>query len=158
MILNIRGFSTPTLYIDIQYRTLFTLICGMTKIWVPFQYPIWRLIVRSRKVLQPRDLYLELYDRSEFWQAPRQQCCRCACQISKRYENFDTWSRAFETLRDLTMRRLIGYWNGGLGYSFWGPHFKSYWEIHVKSRTELFFLQNFSDESIIIFDIDLWLC
>ena len=33
--------------------------------WVPFQYPIRRLIRRSRKVSKPRDLYLELFDRSE---------------------------------------------------------------------------------------------
>ena len=26
-----------------------------------------------------RDVYLELFDRSEIWQAPRQQCCQCAC-------------------------------------------------------------------------------
>ena len=32
--------------------------------WAPFQYPI-RLIVRSREVSKPQDLYLELSDRSE---------------------------------------------------------------------------------------------
>ena len=80
----------------------------------PFQYPIRRLIVRSHKVSKPRYLYLELSDRSAIWQAPRQHCCRGACQISKRYEHFKTRSRALETLRDLTLRRLslIGYWNG----------------------------------------------
>ena len=35
--------------------------------WPPFQYPIRRLTVRSRKVSKPRDLYLELSDRSEIW-------------------------------------------------------------------------------------------
>ena len=82
--------------------------------WAPFQYPIRRLIVRPRKVSKPRDLYLELSDRSEIWQAPRQHCCRGACQISKRYEHFKTRSPAFETLRDFTIWRLIGYWNGPL--------------------------------------------
>ena len=53
----------------------------------PSQYPKRRLSVRSRKVSKPRDLYLELSDRSEIWQALRQHCCRCACQISKRYDN-----------------------------------------------------------------------
>ena len=37
---------------------------------------------------------------------------RGASQISKRYEHFHTRSRAYETLRDLTIRRLIVYWNG----------------------------------------------
>ena len=46
-----------------------------TPSWAPFQYPIRRLAVRSRKVSKPRDLYLELSDRSEIWQAPRQQGC-----------------------------------------------------------------------------------
>ena len=39
--------------------------------------------VRSREVSKPWDLYVELSDRSEIWQPPRQHCCRCACQISK---------------------------------------------------------------------------
>ena len=77
----------------------------------PSQYPKIRLSVRSRKVSKPRDSYLELSDRSEIWQALRQQCCRCACQISKRYDNLKYRSRGFETLRDLTERRLFGYWD-----------------------------------------------
>ena len=36
-------------------------------IWAPFQYPIKRLIVRSRKLSGPRDLYLELRVRIEIW-------------------------------------------------------------------------------------------
>ena len=80
--------------------------------WAPSQYPKRRLSVRSRKVSKPRDLYLELFDRSEIWQALRQQCCRCACQISKRYDSLKYQSRGFETLRDLTKRRLFGYWDG----------------------------------------------
>ena len=84
--------------------------CGVT--WAPSQYLKRRLSVRSRKVSKPRDLDLELSDRSEIWQALRQQCCRCACQISKRYDNLKYQSRGFETLRDLTKRRLFGYWDG----------------------------------------------
>ena len=80
----------------------------------PSQYPKRRLSVRSRKVSKWRDLYLELSDRSEIWQALRQQCCRCACQISKRYDNLKYQSRGFDTLRDLTKRRLFGYWDGAL--------------------------------------------
>ena len=78
----------------------------------PSQYLKRRLSVRSRKVSKPQDLYLELSDRFEIWQALRQQCCWCACHISKRYDNFKYQSRGFETLRDLTERRLFGYWDG----------------------------------------------
>ena len=63
----------------------------------PSHYPKRRLSVRSNKVSKPRDLYLELFDRSEMWQALRQQCCRCACQISKRYSNLKYRSRGFQT-------------------------------------------------------------
>ena len=80
----------------------------------PSHYPKRRLFVRSREVSKPRDLYLELSDRSEIWQALRQHCCRCACQISKRYDNLKYQSRGFETSRNLTKRRFFGYWDGAL--------------------------------------------
>ena len=89
--------------------------------WAPSQYKIRRLIVRSREVSKPRDLYLELSDRSEIWQALWQHCCRCACQISKRYDNLKYQSRGFQTSRDLTIRRLFGYWNGALILCFARP-------------------------------------
>ena len=81
----------------------------------PFQYPLRRFIVRSCKISKPRDSYLKSYDRSGIWRAPRQHCCRRDCQISKRYGHFNTRSRVFETLRDFTIRRLNGYWNGAQG-------------------------------------------
>ena len=65
----------------------------------PSQYPKRCLIVRSREISKPRDLYLKLSDRSNIWQALRQHCCRCACQISKRYDNLKYQSRGFETSR-----------------------------------------------------------
>ena len=78
-------------------------------IWALFQYPIKRLMVRSRKALKPRDLYLKLSDRSEIWHAPRQQCCRRACKIPKRCEFFKPQSCAFETARshDKTSYRIL---------------------------------------------------
>ena len=82
--------------------------------WDPFQYPIRRVIVRSRKVSKPRDWQFKLSHRFEIWQANRQQCCRGACKISERADNSKYKSRGFETSRGLTIRRLIGYWNGGL--------------------------------------------
>ena len=70
------------------------LICNSQNIdhigWDLFQYPIRRLIIRSRRVLKLRDLYLDSHDCSEIWQALRPQCCRCACQISKRCNNWTT--------------------------------------------------------------------
>ena len=80
----------------------------------PSQYPKRRLFVRSRKVSKPRDWYFELSYRFEIWQAHRQHCCRSACQISERLDNSKYKSRGFETLRDLTKRRLFGYWDGAL--------------------------------------------
>ena len=67
-------------------------------------------VVRSRKASKARDRWLEFPDCFEIWQASRQQCCRGVCQISKRYDNFNTRSRAFEASRDLTNRRLMRYW------------------------------------------------
>ena len=80
--------------------------------WAPSQYPKRRLFVRSRKVSKPRDWYFKLSYRFEIWQAHRQHCCRSACQISERSDNSKYKSRGFETLRDLTERRLFGYWDG----------------------------------------------
>ena len=77
-----------------------------------FEYPKRRLSVRSRKVSKPRDWYLKLSYRFEIWQAHRQHCCQSACQISERSNNSKYKSRGFETLRDLTERRLFGYWDG----------------------------------------------
>ena len=70
--------------------------------------------VRSRKVSKPREWYFKLSYRFEIWQAHRQQCCRSACQISERSDNSKYKSRGFETSRDLTKRRLFGYWDGAL--------------------------------------------
>ena len=80
----------------------------------PSQYMKRRLPVRSRKVSKPRDWNFKLSNRLEIWQAHRQHCCRSACQISERSDNSKYKSRDFETLRDLTERRLFGYWDGAL--------------------------------------------
>ena len=85
---------------------------GQHWIRAPSQYPKRRLFVRSRKVSKPRDWYFKLSYRFEIWQAHRQHCCRSACQISERSDNSKYKSRGFETLRDLTKRRLFGIWDG----------------------------------------------
>ena len=65
--------------------------------------------LRFREVLK-----FKLSHRFEIWQAHPQQCCRGACQIVER-SNYSKYTyRNIETSRDLTIRRLIGYWNGTL--------------------------------------------
>ena len=77
----------------------------------PSQYPKRRLFVRSREISKPRDWYFKLSYRFEIWQAHRQHCCRSACQISERSDNSKYKSSGFETLRDLTERRLFAFQN-----------------------------------------------
>ena len=89
-----------------------TAVSRFNETWAPSQYPKRRLFVRSRKVSKPRDWYFKLSYRFEIWQAHRQHCRRSACQISERSDNSKYKSRGFETLRDLTERRLFGYWDG----------------------------------------------
>ena len=49
----------------------------------PSQYPIKRLIVRSRKDSKPRDWWLKSLHRFEISQTHQQHCCRSACQSSE---------------------------------------------------------------------------
>ena len=77
-----------------------------------FQYPTIRLIIRSHKVSKPRDLHLELYDRSEIWQPPRQQCCGCASQIPKRYDNLSR-SQEFTRFYGKTSNGMLKRDTGG---------------------------------------------
>ena len=118
--------ASPGVRLTPVRQVLITLPC-----WALSQYPKRRIFVRSRKVSKPRDLYLELSNRSEIWLAPRQHCCRCACQISKWYDNLKYQSRGFETSQDLTKRRLFGFWDRALAprmHSTWhrGNHTKSF--------------------------------
>ena len=81
---------------------------------VPFQYPIRRLIVRSRKVSKLWDLYAELPDWIEFWKAPQQHCCCGSCSISKWCHDSNYQPCSFATSRDITIRCFIRYWNRAL--------------------------------------------
>ena len=100
-----------------------------------FQCPIRRLIVRSRKISKQRgfDLYSELSDRSEIWLAA------CACQISKRYQYLNNRFRTFETLRDLTISRLIGYWKGALNFDtlYYSDILSWYWWNLLTSANQI---------------------
>ena len=77
------------------------------KLWHGGVITSGRLTARSREVSKPRDSSLDFFNCSEIWQAPRQQRCRDACQISERNDHYNTQSRGFETSRDLSVRRLI---------------------------------------------------
>ena len=96
------------------YFKLVCIVCSWFESRAPSQYPKRRLSVRSRKVSKPRDWYFKLAYRFKIWQAHRQHCCRSACQISERSDNSKYKSRGFDTLRDLTERRLFAYWDGAL--------------------------------------------
>ena len=102
----------------------------------PSQYPKSRLFVRSRKVSKPRDWYFKLSYRFEIWQAHRQHCCRSACQISERSDNSKYKSRGFGTLRDLTKRRLFGYWDGAqaAGSRLYKMHFSETAGFFIHSK------------------------
>ena len=119
----------------------------------PSQYPKRRLFVRSREVSKPRDRYFKLSYRFEIWQAHRQHCCRSACQISERSDKSKYKSRGFETLRDLTKRRLFGYWDGALVSGTWTVNYipQILWVvITCPCHWYLILAQHFSFQSAII--------
>ena len=64
-----------------------------------------RLMARSREISKSRNSTVNLSNRSEIQQVPRQRCGRNASQISKRYDQYNTQSHGFEILRDLAVRR-----------------------------------------------------
>ena len=49
---------------------------------------------------------LDLFNRCDIWQAPRQRCCQDACHISERYNHYNAQVNGFETSQYLTVRRL----------------------------------------------------
>ena len=112
-------------------------------VWQPrnqgtIQYRVRRLVVRSRKVLKAWDRFLTHCKMSftialKFFGASGQYCCREACKISKSYEHFNTWSHDFDTLWDLTIRRLMWYWIGpqDIDKLFWLSHFIRVIAIHA---------------------------
>ena len=73
-----------------------------------------RLTIKFREVSKSRDSGLNLSNRSEIWQAPRQQGCWDACQISERYDNDNIRSSGLETSRDPAVRRPSTLWTDAL--------------------------------------------
>ena len=62
-----------------------------------------RLPLKFREVSKPRDWGLNFSNRSEIWQAPRQQRYQDACRIWEYYDHYSMHSRGFETSRDLAV-------------------------------------------------------
>ena len=58
-----------------------------------------RMDVLLQDLVKSRDLVLNFSNHSEIRQAPWQQCCQDACQISEWYDHYNIQSRGF---RDLT--------------------------------------------------------
>ena len=93
----------------------------------PVSFPIRRLIVTSREVSKPRDWQLKLSQCFEIWQARRQHCCGSAYQISERKYNSEYKFRGVVTLHDITIGRLIKYWNWNMPWLLHGTTV-NFWE------------------------------
>ena len=76
---------------------------GLPEIYRHWAY--WRLTARSCEVSKLRDSGLYFFNHSKIWQAPQQQCCQDACQISEWYNHYNIQSHGFETSRDPAVRR-----------------------------------------------------
>ena len=94
-----------------------------------FQYPIKRLIVRSRKVSKLWDLCLEFSVCSAIWQATLQHGCRGAQQIAKQYDDLKYRSCGFEGSRGplISLSCVIDDHKNRFAFSF-GPQ---YWHVSV---------------------------
>ena len=79
-------------------------------VWASIHEAVRRLIAKTREVSRPRYWMLWWSYRSEIWQASRQRCRRCACQISERLFKSKPKSHGFETSRDLALIRLTAWW------------------------------------------------
>ena len=76
-----------------------------------------RLVLSAREISKQRDWQFKLSHRLEIWQAHRQHSGRCACQISKQSCISNYKYHGSETLRGLSIRRVIVYWNRALAVS-----------------------------------------
>ena len=65
---------------------------------------------RSHEVSKPRDSGLDFSNRPDIGQAPRLYCCRDACLMSVRYDQYNIQSRVLETSRDPTVRPPSALW------------------------------------------------
>ena len=88
-----RGKMSPGIHVTLHSIWIMTL--------GSFQYPIRRLIVRSRKVSDLRN-WVSIYGYcSEIWHAAQQHCCCEVCQILQQLDICKGRSRVLEISRDL---------------------------------------------------------
>ena len=73
----------------------------------PIHWADEHLTAISREVSKPCDSGLYFFNRSEIWQAHRQQGCRDACHFSKRYRHYNIQSRDFARFCGKTSYRLV---------------------------------------------------
>ena len=74
-----------------------------------------RLTARSHEVSERRDSSFDLFNRSEIWQAPWQQCCRDPCQILEQYDHINiSWLGDFTRSYGKTSFRLMNIGAGEL--------------------------------------------
>ena len=81
-----------------------------------FQYPTRRLIVRSRKVSKSRVCIWNSPIALKFDRHLGSTPADAPVKFQSDWDNLNYWSRGFETSRDLTIRRLIRYWNIAQGH------------------------------------------
>ena len=87
-----------------QVHTLFSICLKMTTKTGLLGYHSLSGWTSYRKISW--DSGVDFSNRSEIWQAPRQQRRRDACQIAEWYGNYNIQSCGFEASRDLVPRRL----------------------------------------------------
>ena len=93
--------------------------------WAPFRYAIRRLTI------SPEAARFMLRIVRSLWNLPSPPV-----PVKFRWDNSNHQSRSFETSRDLSIRRLIGYWNGALVPSIrqtitWTNDDPVNWRIHA---------------------------
>ena len=95
----------PQFYVSGKRPILWHIMECISSIRASIHQADGRLTARSRKFSKSRDSCLDITNRFEIWQAPRQRGCRDACQISERCDHYNIQSHGFDTSRDLAVRR-----------------------------------------------------
>ena len=85
-------------------------VVSMEAFGTPFQYPMRRFIVKiSRRLKAAKFVFIIV---RSLWHSTSTLAALLTACLSNFKANLGCQSRIFETLRDLTIRRLIRYWNG----------------------------------------------
>ena len=88
-------------------RGLVSRVCWYQTPHTFYSLMIRRFIAKYRKTWKPQNMFLELSNNSDTWQAFWQQYCWGACKKSRRYYNFNHQSCSFESWWDLKIRRPL---------------------------------------------------